>query len=652
MRVQGHGWFRAGLLALGAALAAAPGCRPTAIERIEDLRLATSPRLAATLARGTAGERARAALAMGRIQDPAFAPDLARAAAAGEREVRLAALFALGQLGLVEGVRPPEQAGATAAAAASDPDPEIAAAAVEALGKLADPAAIPRLVLAAAHPVAAVRVEAAHALFRLRFVPLWRKEVEVAPALPEAGLTALLAALHDPSPDVRRAAAHACSRYGEPEAVLDLQALVGDEDEWTRLFAARALGRSKDDQAAEVLRRAARDPSAAVRVEAVGALAALGRLEGVADLAGDGVARVREAVAAALGQARDPESIEVLHRLEQDGSPAVRAAAIPALARRLGADYGARILEWFTDADVRMRVAAARAAAQCGPAGTSWLATALEDADPRVQVAALEGLGPRGEGRAAVLAALAAPDLAVRGTAVELAAALEPPPELSLFERAYDGSAGAAWTEVRQALIEALSARPEAVGLLQRAAAQDPAAAVRAAAARALGRLGHQAPAVAAAPVAPSPYLGRQLDGEPEVTLETTRGPIRIRLFAADAPLVVQAFLARVATGFYDGLSWHRVVANFVVQGGDPRGDGWGGTGRAQRDEINRRRFVRGSVGLPKAGRDTGDCQLFITHLPTPHLDGNYTVFGQVVAGMDAVDALEVGDVILSARQQ
>ena len=94
----------------------------------------------------------------------------------------------------------------------------------------------------------------------------------------------------------------------------------------------------------------------------------------------------------------------------------------------------------------------------------------------------------------------------------------------------------------------------------------------------------------------------------------------------------------------------HRVVSDFVIQGGDPRGDGWGGPGYALRDEINTVRFDRGAVGMPKSGRDTGGCQIFVTHVPTPHLDGNYTVFGKVISGMDVVDRIEVGDAILSAR--
>ena len=109
------------------------------------------------------------------------------------------------------------------------------------------------------------------------------------------------------------------------------------------------------------------------------------------------------------------------------------------------------------------------------------------------------------------------------------------------------------------------------------------------------------------------------------------------------------SFIDRVREGFYDGLIWHRVVSNFVIQGGDPRGDGWGSAGDTLRDEIHTGRYVRGAVGMPKAGKDTGSCQIFITHIPTPHLDGNYTIFGQVIEGLEVVDRIEVGDLIVSA---
>ena len=147
------------------------------------------------------------------------------------------------------------------------------------------------------------------------------------------------------------------------------------------------------------------------------------------------------------------------------------------------------------------------------------------------------------------------------------------------------------------------------------------------------------------------PPFGPWTSGEaPIVVLDTDRGTIEIRTFPDVAPYHVAILVALVRSKGYDGLPWHRVVSNFVVQGGDPEGTGWGGPGWTLPDEISTARFGRGVLGMPKAGKDTGGCQLFLTHIPTPHLDGNYTVFGEIVSGVEVLDRIEVGDLIRTAR--
>jgi cyclophilin family peptidyl-prolyl cis-trans isomerase len=130
----------------------------------------------------------------------------------------------------------------------------------------------------------------------------------------------------------------------------------------------------------------------------------------------------------------------------------------------------------------------------------------------------------------------------------------------------------------------------------------------------------------------------------PQVTIETERGNLVLILFAADAPLTVQNFLRLVSRHYFDGSRWHRVVPNFVIQDGDPRGDGNGGPGWAIRDEINPRRYGRGTAGMALSGPDTGGSQFFLTHSPQPHLDGGYTVFGQLIAGDAVLDQIVQGD--------
>jgi cyclophilin family peptidyl-prolyl cis-trans isomerase len=139
------------------------------------------------------------------------------------------------------------------------------------------------------------------------------------------------------------------------------------------------------------------------------------------------------------------------------------------------------------------------------------------------------------------------------------------------------------------------------------------------------------------------------LNGKPNPTAHiiSEKGEFWIELFADMAPFHVKNFIELAESGVYDRLKFHRVVPNFVVQGLDPRGDGWGRNNLTLRDEINQVKFLRGYVGMPNSGPDTGGCQIFITQCCTPHLDGKYTAFGKVISGMNVVDALQVGDRIL-----
>jgi len=130
----------------------------------------------------------------------------------------------------------------------------------------------------------------------------------------------------------------------------------------------------------------------------------------------------------------------------------------------------------------------------------------------------------------------------------------------------------------------------------------------------------------------------------PTAVIHTKKGNIRIELFADDAPMTVDSFIRLTRSGFYNGLAFVRVVPNFVIQGGDPRGDQNGGPGYQIRDEINLHKYETGSVGMALSGKDTGGSQFFITHSPQPHLDGGYTVFGRVTEGMDIVNRIARGD--------
>lgn len=147
--------------------------------------------------------------------------------------------------------------------------------------------------------------------------------------------------------------------------------------------------------------------------------------------------------------------------------------------------------------------------------------------------------------------------------------------------------------------------------------------------------------------------------GLPVVRIQTNRGAIDIEMFSKDAPKTVENFLKLAGKGFYDGLHWHRVISDFMVQGGCPhsrtKGDrraGTGGPGYTFADEIsgNPRRHGKHMLSMANAGPNTNGSQFFITHSPQPHLDGKHTVFGQVVAGGDVVDSIRQWDDIQSIK--
>ena len=130
-------------------------------------------------------------------------------------------------------------------------------------------------------------------------------------------------------------------------------------------------------------------------------------------------------------------------------------------------------------------------------------------------------------------------------------------------------------------------------------------------------------------------------------TFDTDRGPIKVELKPEAAPLTVANFVNLARRGFYDGLAFHRVIPDFMIQGGCPQGTGTGGPGYKFEDEArNGLTHQRGVLSMANAGPDTNGSQFFITHLATPWLDGKHTVFGKVVDGMDAVDAVRQGDKI------
>ena len=135
----------------------------------------------------------------------------------------------------------------------------------------------------------------------------------------------------------------------------------------------------------------------------------------------------------------------------------------------------------------------------------------------------------------------------------------------------------------------------------------------------------------------------------PQAIMQTSKGTIHLDLFNQDAPNTVANFVKLAKQGFYDGLSFHRVIKNFMIQGGCPHGTGTGGPGYKIKCEINPQKHTPGTLSMAHAGKDTGGSQFFITHTATPHLDGVHTVFGRT-EDMAVVNAIQQGDKITSVK--
>jgi len=129
-------------------------------------------------------------------------------------------------------------------------------------------------------------------------------------------------------------------------------------------------------------------------------------------------------------------------------------------------------------------------------------------------------------------------------------------------------------------------------------------------------------------------------------TIETEKGNLVLELFASDVPMTVNNFVFLAREGFYDGTTFHRVIPDFMAQGGDPTGTGMGNPGYSFPDEFTEHTHVAGALSMANAGSDTNGCQFFITYTPQPSLNGKHSVFGQLIEGMDVLKKIENGDVM------
>jgi len=615
---------------------------------------------------GSVALRRDLALVLGRLDDPRCATYLAELLADPEPAVRRAAAFALGESGRTPAI-------GLLRSAVFDPDRETGVLAVEALGKLG----------AAVTDAGDALTVLAEAERWARLLPnLFRFKEEAAVPLAEGGL-----AVSDPALHAR--AAYALARTPRPESAPRLRALLADPDPFVRGWVARALGEVGDGGDLARLRPLLDDPEPGPIIEALRA----GRrrvLAGSAAAPDDWRGRLRTllddprphvrvtAVEAAGAWLLDADLGDALARLARLADAEADAAHRPEreealIALAVGGDprAGDLVVRASAAADRDLRAKAAEAAgylalgAAASPGGGGQIAALLDrllhDLDPKVRVAALEAsIVAAGDQAAEVVTEVLArdTDAGVRASALDWATdhpqvpveALGEATVLALADRNVESSLAAVKALAARAKAQPLE-RGALVAVLEKlAGARDYP--VRREAVRALTGLGRPAPAVGPVDsrleVEAYTEIVQRTARPRTVEIKTSAGTLRLRLACPEAPMTCLNFLQLAAQGFYQGLTFHRVVPDFVVQAGDPRGDGFGGPGYSIRDEINLLRYDRGAVGMALAGADTGGSQFFITLAPQPHLDGGYTVFGHVVGGDEVLDRIVRGTVIES----
>jgi len=691
-------------LALGAsACASAPPAAPTpvapsfgqkmaSILRLEDERVLRDKTPAFAPPAPVAPRSRNAPL----VAPPPAPPDLVRLLSDDEARVRRRAALAVGRVGLRDGVQP-------LLVVLADSDPEVRQMAAFALGLIGDKSARGPLVTALADQSPLVQGSAAEALGLIgdpaAAEPIGRMVAEIVQSgalrqppgedeearrdTPASAFRLGVYALvrlkaYDPlalalidlsgQPRVRWwPVAFALQRLADKRALNALVTLAKDAQPYTRAFAVKGLGTLKDRAALPVLLPLLTSGDRAVLIETIRALGRIGDAAAAAPLlkivtASDTEPHVRLEAVAVLGGLHAPSVTDPLLDLLSDPNPSIRAAALRSTAALDPEGFVTVLSGLEPDPNWSVRATLASVLGTLTPQiGLPRLTTMLADTDQRVVPDVLASLVKLGAPNAATVALdrLKADDPVVRAAAANGIGELKPTTGPQALAEAYRFGLRDPTYTARAAALAALTKYGAAAAtpvLIEALADKDWALRVRAAAL--LKQLDPSSDVDAQIRPAPTrlpadTYLAPRLTKPPvstQVYIDTDRGTIQIELAVLDAPLTIENFITLARQGFFNGLSIHRVVPDFVVQGGDPRGDGEGGPGYTIRDELNERPYLRGVVGMALDGADTGGSQFFITHSPQPHLDAKYTVFGRVIAGMDVVDKIEQWDVIRRVR--
>lgn len=584
--------------------------------------------------------RARAARALGHIGSRGSRAPLEAALRDPSALVRREAAFALGLV--ADSLAAP----AVVERLAREPDPATRVALVTTLGNLGarSGGAVGRVLASSLRsPRAPERWAAAFAAARLR---------------DSSVVEPLTRATRDPRPDLRWRAAYALGKIGDRRGATALRTLSFDRDPMVRAIAARAIGEVGDSTATARLGALLHDEAWRVRVNAAASLGTLKIARESRTLLphlDDPHAHVRWQVAISLGALRDSLAVPALLKALGDSSTGVVQAAAISLLKIQG-DRAVPAIAPALDllpAFLRGGLAEALGDTEGPSARELMLARAAQSGDPSQSAGAASALAKRPEARDASIPVLRPllqdRDFSVVCSAAEALGTLRDSASVPALTALFARRTTPQDADVRSSAATALAslATRDALAAL-RGALHDPDRRVREIAVHAL-----ELPADSiVSGGAPSPPLktratpateGRRLTA----VVTTERGAITIALDPAAAPENVENFASLARAGFFDGIQFHRVVPNFVIQAGCPRGDGWGGPGYAIPCEYDDRPYEIGTVGMALSGKDTGGSQWFVTLSPQPRLEGRYSILGKVTLGLDVAERIMPGDRIV-----
>ncbi len=653
------------------------------ILQLEDERNLNGDELAKLLKHASSKVRERAALAIGRIGErrkeviDALMDVLEKDT---NEQVRAMAAFALGEIEDVRAVPPLLSAALTWRWPAA-PD-QVQARIIEALGKIASAPGNAEVLSEQERKNvvsnAMLKIGLADDLATLDGKLMTSIAITALMRLRSpSSISTLTGQLKSKDADIRAQAANALSRIRQPiaSAVPALLEALNDSDHNVRANAARALGASKDARAVEPLIKLLGDKSEQVQVTSIRALALLNDKRATTPLIdfaekmldryfkeeeGIGTKETLIAeIAAALGSLRDTKAIPLLRQFRSfrgiGAFPEVEIAiahisekefyergqlyrehwkALAALAQGLGE------LDTEEAKEMLLLVAGEVSGRNLSKANPEIL-RALAKRKPNTLQKLLKG-------------SLLDEDIIARATAANLLVGFQDTETYDALAEALKESANDQANDAKLAILTAISKyKSEKAVESIKLSLNDPDHLVRRRAIELLKQLGAGdfSDRVGIVQTGHNKLFYQRvvarMNRKVTATIHTDVGTtITMELFPQDAPITVDSFITLARKGYFNNLTFHRVVPNFVIQGGDPRGDGEGGPGYQIRCEVNTRPYERGSLGMALSGKDTGGSQFFITHSPQPHLDGGYTVFGQVTKGMEVVDQIVRGVVI------